>query len=117
GWGQQTVDLSVVDGRTSCLRAVDLAIYGGMAALAAVGLIAAAWFLRRPRGGGRAHRDLLAVSGVTRVRARELEGVGIRGVRDLADADPEALSRTTSLSPKEARLIVRRAQEGREPKG
>jgi len=116
GWGQQSVDLAVSDGRTNCLRAADLAIYGGVGALAAGGVVAAFLLLRRPRGGGRTHRELRSVSGVTRARARELDEAGVRSVKDLSEADPEALSKATSLTPKQARLFVKRAGESRGPK-
>jgi len=117
GWGQQTVDLSAPDGRTACLRAADIAVFGGIGALAAGGVVAALLFLRRPRGGGRTHRELLSVPGVTRARARELEGAGVRSVKDLSEADPDALSRSTSITPKQARLLVKRAEEFLGPKG
>lgn len=117
GWGAQTVDFAVPDGRTKCLTTKDLAVYGGIGALVAGGLVAAFWFARRPRGGGRSHRELLAVPGVTRRRAQELEGAGIRTAKDLSEADPDTLSKSTSLTPKQARLLVKRAGESRVPKG
>jgi len=110
GWGQQTVDLSAPEGRTQCLGATEIALYGGVGALGVGGVVAGFLFLRRPRGGGRGYRELLSVPGVTRARARELDAAGVRDAKGLSEADPEALSKSTSLTPKQARLLVKRAQ-------
>jgi len=116
GWGEKTVDLNVADGASNCFGAKDLVVYGAIGAGAVLSILVVARVLRRPRRGGRAHRDLRAVPGVTRVRARELEAAGIRGAKDLAGADPAAISKGTNLTPKQARLLVKRAQESLDPK-
>lgn len=114
GWGQQTVDLTVPDGKGRC---PNLALYGGVAIAVVLPVVGAVWFYRRPRRAARGSRDLVKVSGVTRQRARELGKAGVRSVKDLAVADPEELSKATNLSPKQARLFVKRAQELQESKG
>ena len=38
------------------------------------------------------------------------------GAKDLAGADPAAISKGTNLTPKQARLLVKRAQESLDPK-
>lgn len=115
GWGQQSVDLSTTEARSRCLGAAEVAMYGAIAALGVGGAAAVVLYLRRPRGG-RGYRDLLSVPGVTRARARELDAAGIRDAKALAKADPEALSKATSLTPSQARFLVRRAQGMRGPK-
>ncbi|MBI4416826.1 MAG: hypothetical protein HY557_07580 [Euryarchaeota archaeon] len=113
GWGQQTVELVVPSSvKEQCLGLEEIALYGGGAA----GVLAVAFFgvrfVRSPRRGGRgARRGLMEIPGVGRARARELETYGIRSVEDLAEADPEDLAEETSLTPKQARLLVTRANE------
>lgn len=112
GWGQQTVPLNAVGVRGQCPEPIDLAITAiGIAGVAAA-IIVIIWLVRRPRRLGRGSRaGLRQISSVGRARARELEGFGIRGVEDLAAASPDKLSAGTTLTPKQARLLVKRANE------
>ena len=112
GWGQQSVNLLADDLGTRCLSVVQIALIG----LGIVGVIAAifgaVWLLRRAGRVGRGSRaGLWDIPGVGRARARELEGFGIRSVEDLAAASPDKLSARTTLTPKQARLLVRRANQ------
>ena len=108
-WGQQTVDLIAVGIRGQCPNLAIIALgIGGVA----VAIILIVWFVRRPRRSGRGSRaGLRKIPSVGRARARELEGMGIRDVEDLAAASPDKLSAGTTLTPKQARLVVKRANE------
>jgi hypothetical protein len=53
-------------------------------------------------------RDIPGIGGS---RMETLRGAGIRTVRDLAEADPKAIARETSISLKEAKRLVRKARE------
>lgn len=112
GWGQQTVDLNAVGVRGRCPTPLNLAVTAvGIVGVAAA-IIVVVWLLRRPRRIGRGSRaGLRQIPSVGRARARELEGFGIRRVEDLASASPDKLSAGTTLTPKQARLLVKRANE------
>jgi len=111
-WGEQVVDLSAPPGTADRCGSGALLLPIGIGLAVGLSLIAVVWMRRRPRGLGKASsRALMAVPGMTRARARELGPFGIRTVKDLAAADPEELSKKTNLTPKEARLLVKRAQE------
>jgi len=112
GWGQKTVDLSVLGGKSTC---PNLLLWIGAGVGVTLGVIAAVWYVRRPRRGGRGgrvSREVLALPGVTRTRVRELEKSGIRTLDELANSDPNDLAAKTNLSAKQARLLVKRAKEG-----
>ncbi len=112
GWGEQTVDLPAEGLRGSCPPPPDYAKIGIGVGGAAAAAIAIVWLVRRPSRLGRGSRaGLRELPGVGRARARELEGFGIRGVDDLAATSPEKLSAGTTLTPKQARLMVKRAKE------
>ncbi len=113
GWGQKTVEFVVPSSvKEQCIGLEEIALYGGGAAgVIAVGFFGVR-FVRSPRRGGRgARRGLMEIPGVGRARARDLEKYGIRSVEDLAEADPEDLAEETNLTPKQARLLVKRANE------
>jgi hypothetical protein len=112
GWGEKTVDLPAEGIRGTCPPPPDYAKIGIGVVGAAAAAIAIVWFVRRPSRLGRGSRaGLRELPGVGRARARELEGFGIRGVEDLAATSPESLSAGTTLTPKQARLMVKRAKE------
>ena len=110
GWGQQPADFELsTTSRGSC---PDLVVWAGLGAGVAGAVVVAVWFVRKPRRVGRGSRaQLRQVTGVGRARARELESMGIKSVTDLAEADPRDLSRDSTLTPKQARLLVKRASE------
>jgi hypothetical protein len=112
GWGQQKVDLLADGVQTKCLTIVQIGLIGAGIAGAVAAVYAAVWAFGKSGHLGRGSRaGLSEVPGVTRVRARELEGFGIRSVEDLAAAKPEDLSAGTTLTPKQARLLVKRAND------
>ena len=118
GWGAKTIDFTAAGGVKSpglCTREVALIASGGVGAVAVAFLT---WrYVPRPHRSGRVHRELKAVPGVTRARARELKGAGVQSVKELAEVDPEELASSTNLTPKQARLLVKRAKESlNEPK-
>ncbi|HKZ63497.1 MAG TPA: helix-hairpin-helix domain-containing protein [Thermoplasmata archaeon] len=113
GWGQLTIDFTVNDTVESlglCLR--DVAIYAavvvGGVALAVVGVLV---LRRRGRGVRHVRADIMKLPGATRSKARELEGAGIRSLDDLSRADPGELAASTNLTEKQARVLVKRAQD------
>ena len=112
GWGLQRVNLAADGLQGKCIGLVQVALIG-LGIVAVVGaILGAVWFLRRAGRLGRGSRaGLWEIPGVGRARARELEGFGIRSVEALAAADPPALSAATTLTPKQARLLVKRANE------
>src|SRR3990172_3130605 len=113
GWGQLTVDLIVPDSvrnRGLCLK--DVLVYTGLAAIGVVLVVVVVLYLGRTRRRGmRVRAEILNLPGVTRAKARELQGAGIRTLVDLSDADPDTLARATDLTAKQARLLVKRAQD------
>lgn len=111
GWGQQTVSFVVSSGAASpglCVR--DVALLGGAILAVIIGLLVAWSVFRRPRARG-GSRSLTKVPGVGRARARDLEAAGIRTAEQLAAADPDEIAEQTELTPKQARLLVKRANE------
>lgn len=112
GWGQQTVPDLTVSGVPDRCGWGGLVLPLGIVAAVFLSLLAVVWLRRRPRKlGGGPSKALMGVPGVTRARARELGSFGIRSVKELAETDPKDLSKNTNLTPKEARLLVKRAQE------
>ncbi len=112
GWGLQRVDLTAPSGVQDRCGLGALLVPLGIVLAVVLAVIAVVWIRRRPRSrGGGSMKALLAVPGVTRARARELGSFGIRSVKDLAEADPEELSKKTNLTAKESRLLVKRAQD------
>ena len=113
GWGQLTVDLEVPDTVKStslCLK--DVAIYSGVGVGGTAAAVGGIWYVRKPRGGtSRGRRDLMRIPGVTRAKARELEGAGVRSAEDLAEANPSEIASKSNLTAKQARSLVKRAQE------
>lgn len=112
GWGQKSADFFVDGLRSRCISPAQIALIGLGVVGALIVVIFAVRVLRRPGllAGG-ANAKLLEIQGVGRARVRELRGFGIRSVEDLAAASPEELSAGTSLTPKQASLLVRRANE------
>ena len=116
GWGQRTVDPSVTGAKGTC---PNLLLWAGAGVGVTFGVIGAVWLVRRPRrggGGSRVSREILSLPGMNRARARELAKSGIKSIDRLGAADPEELAGKTNLTPKEARLLVKRAQEARDRK-
>lgn len=113
GWGQQSgVDLTAPAGTRDQCGLGPVLIVAGVGGGVAFMVLAVVWVRRRPRGVGKgSQKALLAVPGITRVRAREIGSFGIRSVKELAEADPAELSSKTNMSAKEARLVVKRAKE------
>lgn len=112
GWGQQTVDLPAQGVRGVCSPPLDLTKVGIGIAGVSGGVVGVVWIVRRPRRLDRGSRaGLRQLPGVGRSRARELEGFGIRRVEDLATTSADKLAAGTTLTPKQARLLVRRANE------
>ena len=112
GWGLKTVNLVAEGLQGRCISFVQLALIGLGVVAAVVAVFGAVLLLRRTDRLGRGSRaGLKELPGVGRARARELEGFGIRSVEDLAAASPEKLSASTTLTPKQARLLVKRAND------
>lgn len=112
GWGQQTIDLLATGVRGVCSPPLDLAKVGIGIAGVSGGIVGVVWLVRRPRRLDRGSRaGLRELPGVGRARARELEGFGIRRIEDLAGTSADKLSAGTTLTPKQARLLVRRAND------
>ncbi|MFQ6013112.1 MAG: hypothetical protein ACE5LS_05660 [Thermoplasmata archaeon] len=66
----------------------------------------------------RAKLGLDAISGIGRAREKELKSLGIDSLEKLAGTEPSVIAAKTSLTPKEAKRVVRRARalvEEREP--
>lgn len=111
-WGQQNVDLFADGLRGTCISPVQLAVIGFGILGAFLAVVFAVRILRRPGILGRGARaDLLEIPGLGRARARELQGVGIRSVEQLAATSPQELAAGTTLTPKQANLLVKRANE------
>ncbi len=95
------------------------ALQAGWPLLVGVGVVAAAAFVvyryapRRSRA-----RDVSRIPGIGRSKAAELREAGFQTVDRLAAASPKEVAQRTSLSPKEAKRLVRKAKEmleSREP--
>jgi hypothetical protein len=112
GWGQRTVDFSTQGLADNCLGLEEIAPVA-LGILFVVALLVAVLFLRRGRRrvGRGAGAALMRIPGVGRARVKELASAGIRSVEDLAAANPDTLSSKTTLTPKQARLLVKRAKE------
>ena len=111
GWGQQNGDLQAEGLQSQCLSGGQIALAAGGIVGAFVAVYGVAWLLRTGRFGRGTRSGLSELPGMSRVQSRELEGFGIRSVKDLAAAKPEELAAGTTLTPKQARLLVKRANE------
>lgn len=114
GWGESRVDFVVPAGmgdacpaplvQTGLYVGVPVALLGGLGV--AYVKVLRPWWRRRPRAP-----RLSSIPGIGSGRLRELRGLGVGNVEDLAAADPDELSQATSMSRREARRLVKRAQE------
>ncbi len=114
GWGESRVDFEVPTSLSGeCTNPVLLVgLYVGIPAAALVGVSIAYLRLVRPWLQGRPRlAALTSLSGIGKGRLLELRGMGIETLQDLAEASPAEIARRSSLSRREAKRLVQRAQE------
>ncbi len=114
GWGESRVDFEVPASLAGeCVNPLlQASFYIGIPVAAIAGTSFAYLRLIRPRLQGRPRSpSLSSLPGIGKGRLRELRGMGIETLQDLAKASPSEIARTTSIGKKEAKRLVRRARD------
>ncbi len=114
GWGESRVDFTVSTalGKACTNPVLLVGLYVGIPLVVATGGAFAYFKVIRPKWNGRTGPpSLSSLPGIGRGRMQEFRRIGIRTLEDLADADPSTINRGTSVSRKEAKRLIRRAQE------